>query len=77
VIDALLRKWLTRLPHRSLLLSAPPDTDTSYRSCGQSAPSTQTLDEPGSGRICFEPTIRDSLSLDIGRQQVIRPSPAA
>jgi hypothetical protein len=35
------------------------------------------LDEPGSGRICFEPTIRDSLSLDIGRQQVIRPSPAA
>jgi hypothetical protein len=35
------------------------------------------LDEPGFGRICFEQTIRDSLSLDIGRQQVIRPSPAA
>jgi hypothetical protein len=30
------------------------------------------LDEPGSGRICLEQTIRDSLSLDVGRQQVIR-----
>jgi hypothetical protein len=33
------------------------------------------LDEPGSGWICFEQTVRDSL--DIGRQQGIRPSPAA
>jgi hypothetical protein len=33
------------------------------------------LDESGSERICFEQTIRDSL--DIGRQQGIRPSPAA
>jgi hypothetical protein len=58
VIDALLRKWLTRLPHRSLLLSAPPDTDTSYWSCRQSAPLTQMLDEPGSGRIYLEQIIR-------------------
>ena len=48
---------------RSLLLSAPPDTDTSYRSCRQSAPLARMLDEPGSGRIYLEQTIRDSLDI--------------
>jgi hypothetical protein len=75
VIDELLRKWLTGYHTRSLLLSAPPDTATSYRSRRQSAPSIQMIDEPGSGGICFEQTIRDRL--DVGRQQGSRPSPAA
>jgi hypothetical protein len=65
VIDALLRKWLARLPHPF----TPTDRAAGYRyecSILQAEFSlTQVLDKPISGRIFFEQTIRDNL--DIGR----------
>jgi hypothetical protein len=65
VIDALLRKWLARLPHPF----TPADRAAGYRhqlSILQAEFSlTQVLDKPVSGRIFFEQTIRDNL--DIGR----------
>ena len=65
VIDGLLRKWLTRLPHPF----TPADRAAGYRyelSVLQAEFSlTQVLDKPVSGRIFFEQTIRDNL--DIGR----------
>ena len=65
VIDALLRKWLARLPHPF----TPADRAAGYRydlSILQAEFSlTQMLDKPVSGRIFFEQTIRDNL--DIGR----------
>jgi hypothetical protein len=65
VIDALLRKWLARLPHPF----TPADRAAGYRyqlSVLQAEFSlTQVLDKPVSGRIFFEKTIRDNL--DIGR----------
>jgi hypothetical protein len=65
VIDALLRKWLARLPHPF----TPADRAAGYRyelSVLQAEFSlTQVLDKPVSGRIFFEQTIRDNL--DIGR----------
>jgi len=64
-IDALLRKWLARLPHPF----TPADRAAGYRyelSILQAEFSlTQMLDKPVSGRIFFEQTIRDNL--DIGR----------
>ena len=64
-IDALLRKWLARLPHPF----TPADRAAGYRyqlSVLQAEFSlTQMLDKPVSGRIFFEQTIRDNL--DIGR----------
>jgi len=64
-IDALLRKWLARLPHP---LSAD-DLAADYRyeiSILQAEFSlTQMLDRPVTGRIFFEQVIRDNL--DIGR----------
>lgn len=65
VIDALLRKWLARLPHPF----TPADRAAGYRyqlSVLQAEFSlTQMLDKPVSGRIFFEQTIRENL--DIGR----------
>ncbi|MCA1682112.1 MAG: hypothetical protein LC700_03080, partial [Actinobacteria bacterium] len=64
-IDALLRKWLARLPHPF----TREDRAAGYRyelSILQAEFSlTQMLDKPVSGRIFFEQTIRDNL--DIGR----------
>ena len=82
-IDALLRKWLRRLPHPF----ATQDRQAGYRyqlSILQLELSlTQVLDRPVSGRIFFEEVIRENL--DIGRpkqvqlifdRRVIRPPPA-
>ena len=64
-IDALLRKWLGRLPHPF----SPADRAAGYRydiSILQAEFSlTQMLDKPVSGRIFFEQVIRDNL--DLGR----------
>src|SRR6202158_3320961 len=64
-IDALLRKWLARLPHPF----SAEDRAAGYRydiSILQAEFSlTQMLDKPVSGRIFFEQVIRDNL--DIGR----------
>jgi hypothetical protein len=65
VIDALLRKWLARLPHPF----TPADRAAGYRyQCSILQAEfclTQVLDKPVSGRIFFEQTIRENL--DIGR----------
>ena len=64
-IDALLRKWLGRLPHPF----TARDRRAGYRydlSILQAEFSlTQVLDRPVTGRIFFEEVIRDNL--DIGR----------
>jgi hypothetical protein len=64
-IDALLRKWLTRLPHPF----SAEDRSAGYRydiSILQAEFSlTQMLDKPVSGRMFFEQVIRDNL--DAGR----------
>ena len=64
-IDALLRKWLARVPHPF----SPADRAEGYRydiSILQAEFSlTQMLDRPVSGRIFFEQVIRDNL--DLGR----------
>lgn len=64
-IDALLRKWLSRLPHPY----SPQDRAAGYRydlSVLQAEFSlTQMLDAPVSGRVFFEQVIRDNL--DLGR----------
>jgi hypothetical protein len=68
-IDALLRKWLARLPHPF----SPADRAAGYRydiSILQAEFSlTQMLDKPVSGRIFFDQMIRDNL--DIGRPDQI------
>ncbi len=62
-IDALLRKWLARLPHPF----SPADRAAGYRyqiSMLQAEFSlTQVLDRPVSGRTFFEQVIRDNLNL--------------
>jgi hypothetical protein len=64
-IDALLRKWLGRVPHPFL----PKDRAAGYRyivSILQAEFSlTQVLDRPQTGRVFFEEVIRENL--DIGR----------
>ena len=64
-IDALLRKWLRRLPHPF----TPADRAAGYRydiSILQAEFSlTQMLDRPVSGRVLFEDVIRENL--DLGR----------
>ena len=64
-IDALLRKWLARLPHPF----SPADRAAGYRydiSILQAEFSlTQMLDKPVSGRIFFEQVIRDNLDLGL------------
>ena len=64
-IDALLRKWLRRLPHPF----TPADRAAGYRydiSILQAEFSlTQMLDRPVSGRVLFEEVIRENL--DLGR----------
>jgi hypothetical protein len=69
-IDALLRKWLRRLPHPF----PPADRAAGYRyqlSIWQIELSlTQVLDRPVSGRIFFEQVIRENL--DLGRPKQIQ-----
>ena len=64
-IDALLRKWLTRIPHPF----TPEDRAAGYRydiSILQAEFAlTQVLDRPSTGRVFFEEVIRENL--DIGR----------
>jgi hypothetical protein len=69
-IDALLRKWLARLPHPF----APADQAAGYRydvSILQAEFSlTQVLDRPLAGRVFFEEVIRENL--DIGRPDQVQ-----
>jgi hypothetical protein len=69
-IDALLRKWLAKLPHPF----AAADRKANYRydiSILQAEFSlTQVLDKPQTGRIFFEQVIRDNL--DIGRPDQVQ-----
>jgi hypothetical protein len=69
-IDALLRKWLARLPHPF----TPEDRAASYRyeiSILQAEFSlTQVLDRPVNGRVFFEEVIRENL--DIGRPDFVQ-----
>ena len=64
-IDALLRKWLARLPHP--FTAADRAADYRYAISVRQAEFslTQVLDTPVSGRIFFEQVIRDNL--DLGR----------
>src|SRR5439155_13169952 len=64
-IDALLRKWLRRLPHPFTAedIAAGFRYDLSILQAEFSL--TQMLDRPVSGRVFFEQVIRDNL--DIGR----------
>ena len=63
-IDALLRKWLARLPHPF----GPADRAAGYR-YDISILQAEMLDKPVSGRIFFDQMIRDNL--DIGRPDQI------
>jgi hypothetical protein len=69
-IDALLRKWLARLPHPF----APADRRAGYRyrlSILQAEFSlTQVLDRPVTGRMFFEDVIRENL--DLGRPDQVQ-----
>jgi hypothetical protein len=69
-IDALLRKWLCRLPHPY----SPADRAAGYRyqlSIWQIELSlTQVLDRPVSGRMFFEQVIRENL--DLGRPKQVQ-----
>jgi hypothetical protein len=69
-IDALLRKWLARLPHPF----TPADRQAGYRydvSILQAEFSlTQVLDRPQTGRIFFEEVIRENL--DLGRPDQVQ-----
>src|SRR5262245_56835354 len=69
-IDALLRKWLRRLPHPY----SPADRKAGYRyqiSILQAEFSlTQVLDRPATGRLFFEEIIRENL--DIGRPSQVQ-----
>ena len=68
-IDALLRKWLRRLPHPFAL----QDRQAGYRyqlSIQVELALTQVLDRPVSGRIFFEDVIRENL--DIGRSKQVQ-----
>jgi hypothetical protein len=69
-IDALLRKWLARLPHPF----PPADRQAGYRydlSILQAEFSlTQVLDRPQTGRIFFEEVLRENL--DLGRPDQVQ-----
>ena len=69
-IEALLEKWLKRLPHPF----APEDTQAGYRyelSIQQAEFSlTHVLDSPRTGRIFFEEVIRENL--DVGRPDQVQ-----
>ena len=69
-IDALLRRWLAKLPHPF----TPADREAGYRydlSILQAEFSlTQILDRPLSGRMLFEEIIRENL--DLGRPDMVQ-----
>jgi hypothetical protein len=62
-IEALLRKWLKILPHRSPPKTPTPATGMSCRSCRGEFSLTQMLDRPVSGRIFFEQVLHDNLDI--------------
>ena len=64
-IDALLRKWLARLPHPFTAADAAAGYRYDISILQAEFSLTQMLDKPVSGRIFFEQVIRDNL--DIGR----------
>jgi hypothetical protein len=64
-IDALLRKWLARLPHPFTAADRAAGYRYQLSILQAEFCLTQVLDKPVSGRIFFEQTIRDNL--DIGR----------
>ena len=69
-IDALLRRWLARLPHPF----TPEDREAGYRYDLSILPAefslTQILDRPLSGRMLFEEIIRENL--DLGRPDMVQ-----
>src|SRR5579859_5861391 len=64
-IDALLRKWLRRLPHPFTAGDIAADYCYELSILQAEFSLTQVLDKPAAGRIFFEQVIRDNL--DIGR----------
>jgi hypothetical protein len=64
-IDALLRKWLARLPHPFTAADRAADYRYAVSILQAEFSLTQMLDAPVSGRIFFEQVIRDNL--DLGR----------
>jgi hypothetical protein len=64
-IDALLRKWLRRLPHPFTAGDIAADYRYELSILQAEFSLTQVLDKPAAGRIFFEQVIRDNL--DIGR----------
>ena len=64
-IDALLRKWLARLPHPFTAADRAGDYRYAISILQAEFSLTQMLDKPVSGRIFFEQVIRDNL--DLGR----------
>jgi hypothetical protein len=64
-IDALLRKWLTRLPQVFTTADAAAGFRYELSILGVEFALTQVLDRPVAGRVFFESVIRDNL--DIGR----------
>lgn len=64
-IDALLRKWLTRLPHPYPQADRDAGYDYDISILQAEFSLTQVLDAPITGRIFFEQVIRDNL--DLGR----------
>jgi hypothetical protein len=64
-IDALLRKWLARLPHPFTAADRAADYRYAISILQAEFSLTQMLDAPVSGRIFFEQVIRDNL--DLGR----------
>jgi hypothetical protein len=64
-IDALLRKWLAKLPHPFTAADRAADYRYAVSVLQAEFSLTQMLDAPVAGRIFFEQVIRDNL--DLGR----------
>jgi hypothetical protein len=64
-IDALLRKWLARLPHPFTAKDRAADYRYAVSILQAEFSLTQVLDQPRTGRVFFEEVIRENL--DIGR----------
>ena len=69
-IDALLRKWLARLPHPFTVEDAEADYHWELTVQQVELATTQVMDTAASGRIFFDQLIRDNL--DIGHPDKVR-----
>ena len=69
-IDALLRKWLARLPHPFTAADRPAGYRYDVSILQAEFSLTQVLDRPETGRIFFEEVIRENL--DIGRPDQVQ-----